>query len=120
MDERKVWKRHPLIVTFLASLFAALPASLILEVLAIATGPDKMNRFVRETIVIFWAAGMLGALAFVGFRETGKKKREGNRISRAALMLFSVMMALASFAVLSSAVIILIDAGVTGTNLPVY
>lgn len=110
----KVWKRHPLIATFLASMFAALPASLIFEAIAIAIGPDKMNQFARETIVIFWAAGVLGALAFVGFREAGRKKREGNRISRAGLMLFSVMMALASFAVFASAVIILIDANLTG------
>lgn len=109
-----MFKKHPLLSTFLASLLAALPASLITEWIAMVTGPERMNQFVREMIVLFWVTGMLGALAFVGFREAKKKGHERSRIARAMLIVFSAVMALLAFVIFASAVIILINAIVTG------
>jgi len=111
---RNMFKKHPLLSTFLASLLAALPASLITEWIAMVTGPERMNQFVREMIVIFWAAGTLGVLAFVGFREAGKSGRERRRAAQVLLLLFAVVMALLAIVIFASAVFILIDANLTG------
>ena len=109
-----LFKKHPLIATFLISLFASFPVSMITELIAIAIGPERVNQFVRETIVVFWVAGMLGILAFVGFREAKKRGHERRRIAQTALIVFSSGMALMAFVILASNMIILIDAIVTG------
>ena len=115
---RKAFERHPLFLVFVGMLFAAILASMIVDIIELAIGPEIMTQYVRENIVLFYVTAMLSAQAVVGFRTFRKKRKESGWLGNAALWLYSFAMALLAFVVFASAVITLIYAIATGDFSP--